>query len=52
MRVLLATAAVSAAAVLGNAGDADAARLNGAVRDVAVIQDGAGSARILFRAST
>jgi len=39
-----------AASIYGN--DASAAGVRGAVRDVAVIQDGAGSARILFRAST
>lgn len=50
MRAFLAI--VSAAAMSTPATAVHAAGLRGAVRDVAVMQDGAGSARIVFRAAT
>jgi hypothetical protein len=52
MRALLRVTVALFLTVSLNAADAHAAGVRGAVRDVAVIQDGAGSARILFRASS
>ena len=52
MRALLQVTGALVLTATMTAGHADAVGVSGTVRDVAVIQDGAGSTRILFRASS